>query len=535
MGAHGGLHKSMNAIIHEALHAAGGTVTALYRLGLGGSYVPVLWAPQDIAGETPSIVSSASDLASFLRSNHLETFVMEPATFKDGLVRRGLIAFGVRCLMVIPLHGDASGRYYLTCGRSEPFDEKTRTLLESYARRMESSLEEATLRARVRGSVLPVIDHSAWEEADGWGPDGRSKALSLVDAAMEGCTFGALARRAVEALDVPGLRVAIEDPEGLVLATTQEDPEGLPSLSWLSSFSRLPYLDRLEDARRPVFVPLQDGPDSSGRLVMPLFGTRHLLGLVSAYPICRDEVVGLSDVLEGLRYATQYLLRCRQASRSYVLRRSLNSVENDRALIARKLHDETSQNLVALKVRLATAHRAIERGLLDDARGIIEDCARISDGLLDGVNQLAAELRPSELSYLGLRPAIEAAAESRLTRSGITYRITGNAMDARFSALQENMFLSGVSEALANCASHSNATSVEVEMYEAGNWFTIAVRDDGDGFDVTPRHLERYGIKAMRDCIEAIGGSFWIGSDVGVGTTVRFSVPENLLEEVASE
>ena len=63
----------------------------------------------------------------------------------------------------------------------------------------------------------------------------------------------------------------------------------------------------------------------------------------------------------------------------------------------------------------------------------------------------------------------------------------------------------------------------------------IAVRDDGHGFDLTPERLRGLGLKAMRDCATSIGGDFWVGSKVGVGTTVRFSVPYNVLEEVAGE
>ena len=215
--------------------------------------------------------------------------------------------------------------------------------------------------------------------------------------------------------------------------------------------------------------------------------------------------------------------------------RSLESVENERARIAVELHNETSQNLVALKVRLATARHALAKGLTEDAVGILEDCSRISDEILGGVNHLAADLRPSELAYLGLRQAIEAAAEARLPRAGIGFSVTGNATDVRFSALQESMLLSGVVEALSNGARHSHASHVEVEMHDDGSWLTIAVRDDGQGFDVGSSTGTGYGLKSMSDCASAIGGHFWIGSTPGVGTTVRFGVPTVFLEEANGE
>lgn len=529
MGTYGEFQRSIENIVNTLLVATGSKVAALYRLNSNGGYVPVLWTPCGVGREEPPHVSAASDLAAFLRSNRVEPFVMEQDSFKDGPVRRGFDAFGISCLVVMPLDREARGRYYLACGRIEGFDGKPPTVFGAFAERIMTALDEATLRARIRGSILPILDSRSEAVNE------SSSVLRLIGNAMEGCPLGTLVEEATGALGLPGSCITVEDTDGLILSTTEGNSTEPSSLDWLSGFSRLPYLDRLEETHLPVFVPLGIDPSSCGRLIIPLFGKRHLLGLVSVFPISRDEVNGKSDVFLGLRWAVQYVLRCREASRTHVLKRSLNSVENERVIISRLLHDETSQTLVALKVLLATAERALDRSALEDVRGIIEDCSRISDGILDGVNRLAANLRSSELSYLGLKPAIEAAAESKLVRPGIGFRLFGNATDVRFSALQENMLFKGVDEALANCAKHSHASSVEVEMFESGGWFTIAVRDNGDGFDVVARSLSSYGLKTMHDCAEAIGGSFWIGSESDAGTAVRFSVPIDLLEEVSDE
>ena len=533
MGAYGGFLTDIEDLVVEALRDSGGCVVALYRETYGGGYVPVLWAPRGEGMPTPSHVASASDLASYLRSNDRYPFEMSSDTFKDGPVRRGLESFGANKLYVVPLQGDVAGRYHLTCGSEDSLGEPARESLRLCATRISSAHESATLRARVRGSILPVLEQG--QNIGMYAQSVMDGEIALVEMALGGCTFGQFVHAAGELLGIPGIHIVVEDSDGLILASDEGEHVPESSLQWLSEFTRLPYLDWMEETRRPVLVPLGDEPSAFGRLVVPLFGQRHLLGIVSCHPVTREQVEGHAHELIGLRHGTQYLLRCRQASRSRVLKRTLDSVENERARIALELHDETSQNLVALKVRLATAQRALERGAYDDARGVIEDCSRISDTILDGVNHLAADLRPSELSYLGIRPAIESAAEARLAKQGIRFQITGNACDVRFSALQENMLLAGVKEALSNVARHSLASNVEVEMHEGGGWFTIAVRDDGHGFDLTPERQRGLGIKAMRDCATSIGGDFWVGSKVGVGTTVRFSVPYNVLEEVAGE
>jgi len=532
MGAYGRLSEDLEPVFLEMLEKTDSVIITLYRRNSMGEYVPVFWAPRE-EGSEPSHVASASDVASFLRGVRGEPFEMDFATFKDGPVRRGLEAFGIKKLLAVPLSGEGRGRYFLTAGTTTAHDETDRESLVSLSTMLSALLTQATLSARVRGSVLPVYGDEAPDAPSPQLP-GPSPAIafSLLRLAVESGSFTRLVSKAAEIVGLEDPCISVEDADGLVLASHGLSSGDTTTSHWLSLFPRLPYLDWMEDSHRPVFVPSSKDAGGPGRLVAPLFGRKNYHGLVSVYPITRDEVLERAAFLTELRLATMYLVRCREASRGHVLRRSLASVENERSRIAIELHDETSQNLVALKVRLATAQQALAHGKLEDAIGIIDDCSRISDEVLDGVNGLAADLRPSELAYLGLRPAIEAAAEVRLSRVGIVYRLVGNATEAHFGALAERMLLTGVIEAISNCARHSLASEVEIEMNDDGGWFTIAVRDNGKGY--TPREGGA-GIKAMRDCSQALGGAFWIGSDVGTGTTVRFSVPFGHLEEVEGE
>lgn len=532
MGAYGRLSENLEPIFLEVLENTRSVIITLYRRNAMGEYVPVFWVPR-VEGSEPSHVASASDVASFLRGVRDEPFEMDSATFKDGPVRRGLQAFGVSRLLAIPLLGEASGRYFLTAGTTTGYREADREVLESLSAQLSAALRQATLSARVRGGTLPTYGDEDSDISPSNGAFASHPApFSLLSLAVEEGSFSKLVHRAAELVDLDGPCVSIEDADGLVLASHGLRPDDETTSRWLALFPRLPYLDWMEDSHQPVFVPTTGDPNGLGRLVAPVFGRKNYHGLVSVYPITHDEVRANAQIFTELKLAAMYLVRCREASRSHVLRRSLASVENERARIAIELHDETSQNLVALKVRLATAQQALARGSSENAVGIIDDCSRISDEILDGVNGLAADLRPSELAYLGLRPAIEAAAEARLSRVGIGYHLVGNATEAHFGALAERMLLTGVIEALSNCARHSLATEVEIEMNDEGGWFTIAVRDNGRGYTPSEGGV---GIKTMRDCSRALGGDFWIGSDVGTGTTVRFSVSFSHLEGVEGE
>ena len=499
-----------------------GEVAALYRKSASGGYVPVFWTPSD--GEaTPPFISSASDLAAYLRAEEVPAFSINAHNFKDARFHEGMASFNVSTLLVSPVRAEKPHRYYLTVGIShEPRDADLATMVDS-AREVAKLLEQIMLQAKVRDESIQAKGPSAPAR-----PPFEGLAWDLLESALGRESFDAVAQGVAKSLDREA-SVLVEDANGRMLACTPPGVEVRLSLEWLLAPPRLPYLDKLEEQRDAVIVPAAYDERGRGRIIAPLYEQGEFLGAMSVL----DALAAISpEILLAARFSAIHLLRRREASRSRILRDSLNSVENERVRVAFELHDETSQNLVALKVCLSNAKRSFALGKNGQAAGLLDDCSQIADEILDGVNRLSADLRPSELNYLGLQQAIDAAATARLGRIGMIHEFTGNALDAHFNALQETMLLSGVVEALANCAKHSEASRVSIELDDDGTWFTIAVRDDGRGFDVSSRSLSGYGIKAMSDCSESIGGDFWIGSVPGKGTTVRFSIPVRLLEEV---
>lgn len=540
MPAYENVQFRLEQLLLQMSEDAPAIVAALYRRGIARDYVPVLWKTQRLDEATPPHVVPASDLAAYLRANPSQVFQMDAHTFKDWLVRHGLERFGVQSLLVLPLAIDGLGDYVITVGSTVSFaDEKVAHLAE-LAGECSILLQHMALQAKVRGSALPSISFSA--QSMNYGAEigaplpHPSQCINLLSQVVQDGSFGALAETLATSLG-GSHEVLIEDANGRILAKA---PTGsMENMStecitkdWLLRFAQLPYLDWLEQTQVPIIVP--GAENESSRLVIPLHGNDDYLGLISVFDISEEEARGQVDILAAAFFACVYLLRWRGVSRGRILNRTLNSVENERARISSELHDETSQNLVALKVRLATALQAFKSGRETEALSIIEDCVCISDGLLDGVNRLAAELRPSELTYLGLRQAIEARAALLLERAGIAYELNGNALDIRFNAMQETMLFSGIEEAIANCAKHSGASRVEITINDDGGWLSIAVRDNGYGFDagaaVANPHQAGMGIRAMSEAVESIGGDFWIGSTPGVGTTVRFNVPNAMLE-----
>lgn len=508
-------------ILENAREQMGGVVSTLYRKNLSGEYIPVLWIPRNGA-IAPPVISSASDLAAYLRTEDSPVFSFGNTTFKDGLVRAGLLSFGATVLHICPVPTYMGKHYYLTVGVECDSQREKDALLLNAARTMGELLSKIFLQVQTQHPLKRSESSTATENAGE-----RTCDWSTVEKLMGSESFLGIAETLAESIG-EGTEVLIEDANRRELARHPRSSAMPLSLPWMLKPPRLPYLDQLEIANKGVVIPGIFDERGAEKTILPLFEQGDFLGLIT---IAAKDEPAEEAALRAAQYAAVHLLRCREASRSKVLRDSLNSVENERTRVALELHDETSQNLVALKVLLSTAARALKQGMGDRATLLVEDCARVADEILDSVNRLSSDLWPSELNYLGLKQAIDAAATSRLERVSISHRFSGNALTMHFSPLQESMLLSGVVEALSNCAKHSKATDVSIELDKDSSWFTIAVRDNGIGFDASQPVSAGFGMKTMKDCMTLIGGDFWIGSELGVGTTVRFSVPVRLLEE----
>jgi signal transduction histidine kinase len=87
------------------------------------------------------------------------------------------------------------------------------------------------------------------------------------------------------------------------------------------------------------------------------------------------------------------------------------------------------------------------------------------------------------------------------------------------------VLLRAAQEALANVRRHAGATSVHIELSRDDTSSTIAVTDDGQGFDPTATDAG-YGLRGMRNRAVAFGGGCAVESAPGAGTTVRVSIPE---------
>jgi len=202
--------------------------------------------------------------------------------------------------------------------------------------------------------------------------------------------------------------------------------------------------------------------------------------------------------------------------------------EEERKRIARDLHDETAQGLVALSHRLdalASDQKALEGG----NRGTLEELQEQVDHLLGEVRRFARELRPSVLDHLGLVPALEGLASEISEWYAIDVGVEVQGEARRLSPEIELGLFRIVQEALRNVCKHAEATRIDAALEFSPGLVRMAVRDNGKGFDL-PKRLEdlpsagKLGLLGMEERAELLGGRLSLESRPGEGTTVTMEV-----------
>jgi two-component system sensor histidine kinase UhpB len=244
--------------------------------------------------------------------------------------------------------------------------------------------------------------------------------------------------------------------------------------------------------------------------------------LSSPRPLLPASIDGVGETEEVARIELAFLrmMRRLEAERRRAGSAALHAQEEERARVARDLHDEVNQSLTGLLLRLEAAREAAPPELEDE----LAETKALANQAMGELLSLARQLRPTALDDLGLVAAIEGQVE-QLRRGEIEASLR---VDNGFSDLGDDAQLvvyRVAQEALSNAARHSGAADVEVRLRraEAGG-VLLEVSDDGRGFafDESERGL---GIGGMRERALLIGAELTIESRPDKGTTVRLSVP----------
>lgn len=196
--------------------------------------------------------------------------------------------------------------------------------------------------------------------------------------------------------------------------------------------------------------------------------------------------------------------------------------EDERSHLARELHDELGALLTAAKLDAARLKGRLGTMTPEVAERLLHLNKLLNDGIALK-RQIIENLRPSSLSNLGLAAALEIITSEFATASGLIVHVKSAPTDLRPPG--ELTIYRLVQEALTNIAKYAKATEVWVDLSQHEGTVTIAVRDNGCGFDTTVPRQAAHGLLGMRYRVEAEGGQMTLVSQTDVGTTIEARLP----------
>jgi signal transduction histidine kinase len=208
--------------------------------------------------------------------------------------------------------------------------------------------------------------------------------------------------------------------------------------------------------------------------------------------------------------------------------------EEDRAWIAREIHDELGQLLTGIKMQLRLVEdRLGDRGdrTLNPLIDKLVESSEMVDTTIASVQRIAAGLRPSSLDHLGLATALNEEAEQFSHRTGIPCVVKFGKVPETLPAAINTAVFRIFQESLTNVARHAQAHRIEVAFDVSGAVLELVIHDDGIGIDPSAiDHPKSLGLIGMIERAESVGGWIRFEQASGKGTTVTLTIPLSAFE-----
>ena len=230
-----------------------------------------------------------------------------------------------------------------------------------------------------------------------------------------------------------------------------------------------------------------------------------------------------------LRDVTERLQVQEKLSRSHAQLRQLSAAlqtvrEEERAHIARELHDDLGQLLAALRMDLTLLQKAAAGG--DSGARLINT---MEDNLLTAINSLrriATNLRPRALDEGGLFFALQGLRDEFVERHNIPCSLFADEAELVLDDALSTAIFRIVQEALTNIARHAGASHVTMYLYRVDGQLLVSIRDDGRG--INPQDMEKaqsLGLIGMRERVWGLNGEITISADEPPGTRIDIVLP----------
>jgi PAS domain S-box-containing protein len=198
--------------------------------------------------------------------------------------------------------------------------------------------------------------------------------------------------------------------------------------------------------------------------------------------------------------------------------------EQEKARIARELHDELAQSLTALKMDTVWLRDQLQKDPVA-ATARLNEMLTMLDTAVASTRRIAADLRPLVLDDLGLLAAIEWLVQNFTHRTGVACTLQADDELELGEPYATGVFRI-IQESLANVAKHARASRVQVRLEQRSAELVLSVQDDGVGFQpAAPRKPQSLGLAGVRERAHLLRGQLDVDSAPGAGTRVHARIP----------
>lgn len=242
------------------------------------------------------------------------------------------------------------------------------------------------------------------------------------------------------------------------------------------------------------------------------------------------EYPKMARALARLTAAAQLFLSLGYAAQRAAGWRSLD--EQERHRLSRDLHDDIGHSLVVLKLYLEMMAMDLQKGSTGQISEKLAEATTLVSQAIQSVRRLILDLGPAILEEVGFVAALKLYARQFQTRTDIKVTFQESAMPAKIPSNYETALYRVVQGALSNVVKHASAKNVKITLGSVrDSVLVMIIEDDGAGFAVaTKKPHQAFGISAMRERVQSLGGRFHIESTPGVagrrgGTRIEVDLP----------
>jgi signal transduction histidine kinase len=275
---------------------------------------------------------------------------------------------------------------------------------------------------------------------------------------------------------------------------------------------------------------------------VPLRAKDNVLGVMNvasyvSHRFTKEDVHFLHSIGDQLGTAIEQatlnerLRKARERLRK-LARQNLVAEEEERRRIARELHDETSQSLSGIALQLEALIEMSANSGNQDAQFIagLKKVQALTVQVHKEVSRVISNLHPTVLDTLGLVAAVRQHVKNSLQPLNINVTVEVKGTEIRFPPDVETALFRVVQGTIGNIIKHSKAKNASIVLAYQPDEFSLSIRDDGQGFDVSKlTDVEESGrgrgLFSMRERIGFLGGTSGVESKIGAGTTVWAKIP----------